>query len=39
MTAETARLTGCGTALVTPFNADASIDEEALRALVDWQIA
>jgi 4-hydroxy-tetrahydrodipicolinate synthase len=39
MTADIARLTGCGTALVTPFNDDASIDEEALRALVDWQIA
>jgi len=34
----TARLAGCGTALVTPFNADGSIDEAALRALVDWQI-
>ena len=33
-----ARLTGCGTALVTPFNADRSLDEGALRALVDWQI-
>jgi len=33
-----ARLAGCGTALVTPFNADGSIDEAALRALVDWQI-
>ena len=34
----TSRLTGCGTALVTPFNADGSVDEGALRALVDWQI-
>ena len=33
-----ARLAGCGTALVTPFNADGSVDEAALRALVDWQI-
>lgn len=33
-----ARLVGCGTALVTPFNADGSVDEAALRALVDWQI-
>ncbi len=33
------RASGCGTALVTPFNADGSIDEAALRALVDWQIA
>jgi 4-hydroxy-tetrahydrodipicolinate synthase len=30
--------TGCGTAIVTPFKADGSIDEEALRALVNWQI-
>src|ERR1700676_4365452 len=30
--------TGCGTAIVTPFQADGSIDEAALRALVDWQI-
>jgi 4-hydroxy-tetrahydrodipicolinate synthase len=31
-------LRGCGTALVTPFNNEGSIDEGALRALVDWQI-
>ena len=31
-------LHGCGTALVTPFNQDGSLDEGALRALVDWQI-
>jgi 4-hydroxy-tetrahydrodipicolinate synthase len=30
---------GCGTALVTPFRKDGAIDEAALRALVDWQIA
>ena len=36
MTAQ--RLVGCGTALVTPFNADGSLDEGALAALVDWQI-
>jgi 4-hydroxy-tetrahydrodipicolinate synthase len=30
---------GCGTALVTPFTRDGAIDERALRALVDWQIA
>ncbi|MEP6832489.1 MAG: 4-hydroxy-tetrahydrodipicolinate synthase [Gemmatimonas sp.] len=35
----TARLTGCGTALVTPFQDDGSVDEAALRSLVDWQIA
>ena len=32
------RLTGCGTALVTPWKRDGSLDEPALRALVDWQI-
>lgn len=32
------RLKGCGTALVTPFTKDGSIDEPALRKLVDWQI-
>jgi 4-hydroxy-tetrahydrodipicolinate synthase len=31
-------LMGCGTALVTPFRGDTSVDEAALRALVDWQI-
>jgi 4-hydroxy-tetrahydrodipicolinate synthase len=30
--------TGCGTAIVTPFTADGSIDELALAALVNWQI-
>ena len=35
----TERLTGCGTALVTPFARDGSVDERALRALVEWQIA
>ncbi len=32
------RLTGCGTALVTPFTTSGAIDEAALRSLVDWQI-
>lgn len=32
-------LRGAITALVTPFNADGSIDEAALAALVEWQIA
>ena len=32
-------LTGCGTALVTPFRADQSLDEEALRRLVKRQCA
>jgi 4-hydroxy-tetrahydrodipicolinate synthase len=31
--------TGCGTALVTPFRLDGSIDEPSLRALVERQIA
>jgi 4-hydroxy-tetrahydrodipicolinate synthase len=30
--------TGCGTAIVTPFKSDGTIDEAALRALVNWQI-
>ena len=32
-------LTGCGTALVTPFTRDGSIDEAALRRFVEWQVA
>jgi 4-hydroxy-tetrahydrodipicolinate synthase len=32
------KLTGCGTALVTPFTSSGEVDEKALRALVDWQI-
>ncbi len=32
------KLRGCGTALVTPFNADGSIDEPSLRSLVTWQV-
>jgi 4-hydroxy-tetrahydrodipicolinate synthase len=32
------RLVGCGTALATPFTANGSLDERALRSLVDWQI-
>ena len=31
-------LTGCGTALATPFTTVGAVDENALRALVDWQI-
>jgi len=30
--------TGCGTAIITPFRADGSVDEPALWALVTWQI-
>ncbi len=29
---------GCGTALVTPFRQDGSVDETALRNLVGWQV-
>src|SRR5438876_4407559 len=32
------KLRGCGTALVTPFSADGSIDEPSLRSLVTWQV-
>ena len=31
-------ISGCGTALVTPFGADGSLDEAALGRLVNWQI-
>jgi 4-hydroxy-tetrahydrodipicolinate synthase len=31
-------LQGCGTALVTPFRPDGSLDEPALRAHIQWQI-
>ena len=30
--------TGCGTALITPFRGDGSVDDRALYALVNWQI-
>jgi 4-hydroxy-tetrahydrodipicolinate synthase len=30
--------TGCGTAIVTPFRADGSVDDQALWSLVNWQI-
>src|ERR1700746_2016901 len=29
---------GCGTALVTPFHQDGSLDEPALKNLVAWQV-
>ncbi len=32
------QLRGCGTALVTPFKQDGSLDETALRNLVAWQV-
>jgi 4-hydroxy-tetrahydrodipicolinate synthase len=31
-------LTGCGTALATPFTTRGALDERALRGFVDWQI-
>src|ERR1700733_4405171 len=31
-------ITGCGTALVTPFRQDGSLDEQALYALAQWQV-
>ncbi len=31
-------LSGCGTALVTPFRGDGSLDEKTLSKLVEWQI-
>ena len=36
---EMTNLQGCGTALVTPFNEDRTVDEASLRALVEWQIS
>jgi 4-hydroxy-tetrahydrodipicolinate synthase len=38
MMLEITTLKGCGTALVTPFREDGSIDEEALRGLVEFQV-
>jgi 4-hydroxy-tetrahydrodipicolinate synthase len=35
---DVSNLKGCGTALVTPFNEDLSIDERALRRFVEFQI-
>jgi len=32
------KLCGCGTALVTPFKSDGTLDEAALRGLVRWQV-
>jgi 4-hydroxy-tetrahydrodipicolinate synthase len=32
------KLRGCGTALVTPFTSEGSLDETALRSLVSWQV-
>jgi len=33
-----ALLRGCGTALATPFAADGTVDEQSLRAFVEWQV-
>jgi len=38
MTMKVDWMRGCATALVTPFKADGSVDEESMRALVDRQI-
>ncbi|HKC65379.1 MAG TPA: 4-hydroxy-tetrahydrodipicolinate synthase [Pyrinomonadaceae bacterium] len=38
MTLDTSWLRGCATALVTPFNQGGEIDEERLRALIEYQI-
>ena len=32
------KLSGCGTALITPFKQDQSVDEDRLGRLVEWQI-
>ena len=32
------KIGGCGTALITPFQTDGSVDERTLEALVNWQI-
>lgn len=32
------KLRGCGTALITPFKTDQSLDERRLRELVEWQV-
>ena len=36
---KTKRMFGCGTAMVTPFTRDGALDEPAIRALTEWQIA
>jgi len=35
---EPMQLTGCGTAIVTPFTSAGRLDEAALRGLVEWQV-
>src|SRR3982075_1907576 len=39
MTMQVDWLRGCATALVTPFAKDGAVDEERLRALIEYQIA
>ncbi|MDR0841886.1 MAG: 4-hydroxy-tetrahydrodipicolinate synthase [Acidobacteriota bacterium] len=39
MGTDTKKFVGCATALVTPFQADGSVDNKTLAALVEWQIA
>lgn len=39
MSMETGWLRGCATALVTPFQSDGAIDEDRLRALIEYQLA
>src|SRR3989442_7707223 len=34
----TMKISGCGTALITPFKQDQGLDEDRLRRLVEWQI-
>jgi 4-hydroxy-tetrahydrodipicolinate synthase len=36
---ELERLTGCGTAMITPFRGDGELDEKALADFVEWQVA
>jgi 4-hydroxy-tetrahydrodipicolinate synthase len=38
MLISTMKLQGCGTALITPFREDQTIDQERLRQFVEWQI-
>lgn len=35
---DTSKLRGCGTAMITPFRSDGTLDEKALEGLVEWQI-
>lgn len=39
MTMKVDWLRGCATALVTPFKADGTVDQERLRSLIDYQLA